>query len=302
MEYRQWPPHPALRPFVRAYWALHGGAAEPRPQPVLPDGSSELVVHRRRPFRRHTSVDGGRHRTRLSGIAAQAASQSAVSAQPTSQSEVSVQSERLFVGQMRAPVVLQADGDADVVGIRFRPHGAFALLECPQHLFADEIPDVDALGMRWLARATRRAQEAETAEAALALLEAALLGRLQARTGRIDPRLAAAVDMIERAAGDIRVEAAAERAGTSRRHLERLFVEQVGVGPKVFARLLRFQAAAGRVVAEPAAPLASVSGDSGYFDQSHMIRDFMTLAGSSPDELRRRLGQMTAWMLAARPR
>jgi hypothetical protein len=33
-----------------------------------------------------------------------------------------------------------------------------------------------------------------------------------------------------------------------------------------------------------------------------MIRDFMTFAGSSPDELRRRLGPMTAWMLAARAR
>jgi AraC-like DNA-binding protein len=56
------------------------------------------------------------------------------------------------------------------------------------------------------------------------------------------------------------------------------------------------------LVDEPAVPLAAVSGDSGYFDQSHMIRDFMSFAGSSPDELRRRLGQMTAWMLAARAR
>jgi AraC-like DNA-binding protein len=272
LQYREWPPHPALRPFVRAYWALHGRGSESHPQPVLPDGSSELIVHRRRPFRRHTSRD------------------------------VERQSERLFVGQMRGPVVLQADGDADVVGIRFRPHGAFALLECPQHLFADQIPEVEALGLRWLVAATRRAQEAQTSEAALLCLEEALLGRLHVRTRRIDPRVAAVVDVIERAAGDVRIEVAAEQAGTSRRHLERLFVEQVGLGPKVLARLVRFQAAAGRVVDEPAAPLASVSGDGGYFDQSHMIRDFMTFAGSSPDEMRRRLGQMTAWMLAARPR
>ena len=90
--------------------------------------------------------------------------------------------------------------------------------------------------------------------------------------------------------------------GTGRRHLERLFRDEVGVGPKVLARLVRFQAAAARVVGEPDAPLVAVSGDSGYFDQSHMIRDFLAFAGSSPDELRRRLGQMTAWMLAARPR
>jgi AraC-like DNA-binding protein len=293
MQYREWPPHLALRPFVRAYWALHGAAAELRPQPVLPDGSSELIVHRQRPFRRHTS---------LPRVAAQPTSPLEVAAQPTSPLEVAVQPPRLLVGQMRAPVVLQADGDADVVGIRFRPQGAFALLECPQHPFADEIADVDALGIGWLAQATRRAQAADSAEAALVCLEEGLLRRLGVRTRGIDPRVAEVIDVIERAAGDVRIDTAAEQAGTSRRHLERLFVEQVGIGPKALARLLRFQAAAARVVDEPAVPLASVSGDSGYFDQSHMIRDFMTFAGSSPDELRRRLGPMTAWMLAARAR
>jgi len=272
IEYREFPPHPALRPFVRAYWALQGSGGDSPPQPVLPDGSSELVVHRLHAFRRHTA--GG----------------------------VALQPQRLFVGQMRAPVVLEPGGAADVVGIRFRAHGAFALLECPQQLSADDIPEVDALGMRWMTEATRRAQSAETPQAALGLLEEALLIRLQRRTRRVDPRVAAVVSAIEAAAGDLRIEEAAVRAGTTRRHLERLFVEQVGLGPKTLARLLRFQVAAARVVGEPAAALASVSGDSGYFDQSHMIRDFMTFAGTSPDDLRRRLGQMTAWMLAARPR
>jgi transcriptional regulator GlxA family with amidase domain len=103
--------------------------------------------------------------------------------------------------------------------------------------------------------------------------------------------------VISRAGGDVRVESAAAFAGTSRRHLERLFIEQIGVGPKVFARLLRFQAAAARLVAEPHVALAAVSGDSGYFDQSHMIRDFLTFAGSSPEQLRRRLAPLTAWMI-----
>jgi AraC-like DNA-binding protein len=272
MDYREWPPHRVLRPFVRTYWALRGAGADAQPQPVLPDGSSELIVHRERPFRRHTAALGAER-----------------------------QCERLFVGQMRAPVVLQAEGAADVVGVRFHPHGAYALLACPQHVYADAIPEVVALEMPWLTAATRRAQEADSAESALTCLEDALLRRLPVRARR-DPRVGAALAAIEQAGGDLRVEAAAAQAGAGRRHLERLFRDEVGVGPKVFARLVRFQAAAARVVGEPDAPLAAVSGDSGYFDQSHMIRDFLTFAGSSPDELRRRLGQMTAWMLSARPR
>ena len=119
---------------------------------------------------------------------------------------------------------------------------------------------------------------------------------------RRDPRVGAAIAVIEQAEGDLRIETVAARAGAGRRHLERLFRDEVGVGPKVFARLVRFQAAAARVVGEPDVPLVAVSGDSGYFDQSHMIRDFLAFAGSSPEALRLRLGQMTAWMLAARPR
>lgn len=268
MEYRERPPHPALRPFVRTYWTLSGASVASAPQPVLPDGSTELIVHRARPFRRHT-VERGNER----------------------------QSPLLFVGQMRAPVILEPDGAADVVAIRFRPQGAFALLGCRQDRLADEIADVAGLGLPWLTEAVRRAQEAPTPAAALEQLEEALLRRLDARPPRCDERVGAALGLITRAGGDVRVESAAAFAGTSRRHLERLFVEQIGIGPKVFARLLRFQAATARVVAEPNVPLAAVSGDSGYFDQSHMIREFLTFAGSSPEVLRQRLAPLTAWMI-----
>jgi transcriptional regulator GlxA family with amidase domain len=156
---------------------------------------------------------------------------------------------------------------------------------------------VDALGLAWLSRATRRAQEAPTAEAAIAVLEDVLRRRARVAWAAADPRVAAAVEAIEDKGGDLRVAAIARASQTSARHLERLFADEVGLGPKVFARLLRFQAAAARVVGEPDAPLVAVSGDGGYFDQSHMIRDFLAFAGSSPDDLRRRLGQMTAWMM-----
>jgi len=192
--------------------------------------------------------------------------------------------------------VLESDGATDVVAIRFHPHGAFALLGLPQDPLVDTISDVGGLGLGWLRSAMARAREAATAEAALAELEAALLRRLDRRL-RADARVAAVVGLIDGAGGDVRVSAAAAHAGTSRRHLERLFVEQVGVTPKVLARLLRFQSAAARIAARPAAPLAAVSADSGYFDQSHMIRDFLDFAGASPDQMRRRLGSLTAWML-----
>jgi AraC-like DNA-binding protein len=268
LEYEERPAHPALRPYVRCYWTLRGVADDSRAEPVLPDGSSELVVHRARPFLRHTADRA-----------------------PDRQASL------LFVGQMCAPVVLQPDGAADVVGVRFLPHGAFAVLGERQDRLSDRIPDVGALGAPWLTETMRRAQEAPTPAAAVRRLEAGLLARLAVRHARSDARVAAVIDLIDGTAGDVRIQQAAGAADLSRRQLERLFAEQVGVGPKPLARLVRFQSAARRLLAEPGLALAAVSGDSGYFDQSHMVREFLSFAGASPRDFRRRLGQLTAWML-----
>jgi AraC-like DNA-binding protein len=270
VEYRERLPHPALRPFVRACWTLVGGGAETAPQPILPDGCTELVVHRQRPFRRFAA-----------GV-------------------VERQAPLLFAGQMRRPVLLAPDGAAEALGIRFHPHGAYALLGLPQQELVDEIPPADALGLPWLAAALRRAREAATLPCALGLVEQALLRRLERRRAVRDGRVDAVVGLVERSRGAVGVEAAAAFAGTSRRHLERLFREWVGVGPKVLARLARFQAAAARVTREPAVPLSAVSADSGYFDQAHMIREFQALGGASPDQMRRGLSRMTAAMMNGR--
>ena len=272
MEYRERLPHPALRPFVRVCWTLtddgRGGAGA---QPILPDGCSELVVHRAHPFRRITGALDEAQAPLL-----------------------------FFVGQMRQPVLLAPGGAAEAVGLRFQSHGAYALLGLPQHALVDAIAPADALGLPWLSAALRRARDAPTSAAASEALEDALLRRLAQRTGARDPRVDAAVALVAGSDGAVSVEAAAARAGTSTRHLERLFRDWVGLGPKALCRVARFQAAAARVRHEPALPLAAVSADSGYFDQAHMVRDFLALGGTSPNQMRRGLGRITAAMMMSR--
>jgi len=267
--YREIAPHPRLAPYVRTCWMLSGAASEMGPQPVLPDGCTELIVHRGRPFWRHDD----------SGIAVR-------------------QATRLFVGQMLAPVVLAPEGHADIVAIRFEPFGAFALIGGHQSAPASLIVDADSLGEAWLSRAIRAAESADTAEIALHMLETALLARLDQRRRRsVDARVATAVHALTRARGAMTIEALAATASASARHLERLFQEQVGTSPKRFARVLRFQAAAAQVTAESPMSFADIATDSGYFDQAHMIRDFVTMSGTTPREFQRSLGALTKVML-----
>jgi len=268
VDYREYPPHPALVPFVRTYWSLCGRAPDGSPQPVLPDGTTELVVHRERPFFRFLAGPGER------------------------------QASTLFVGPMRSPVVLLPDGLAEVAAVRFRPNGAFALLGVPQHDLHDAIADVAALDIPWLRRTVRAAQEAPSVQAAIGRLEAGLLERVARSDVRVDARVEAVIAAIEGAAGDCRIDRLAAVADSSRRHLERLFREQVGLTPKVYARVVRFTAAAARLTDDPLVPLADVSSDGGYFDQSHMIREFLAFAGRAPDQFRARLGELTRVMLS----
>jgi len=271
MNYREFPPHLSLRPFVRTCWTLSGPGAEMAPQPILPDGCTELIVHRARPFWRHHA-------------AAPAERQSA----------------HLFVGQMLAPAVIAPDESADVVAIRFEPFGAHALLGTPQSAMADLIVDADALGEPWLNRATAAAEAADSADAAVSILEAALMGRL-ARLNRpryaTDARVIAATRALVASSGRLTIDATARRAGASARHLERLFQEQIGTSPKRFARVLRFQHAASGILGG-GAPLADVSAASGYFDEAHMIRDFVTFAGTTPGQFAATLGELTRVMLS----
>ena len=272
MDYREYPPHPALRPFIRTYWSLCGCPRDAVPQPILPDGTTELVVHRERPFIRYTARGPSER-----------------------------QASTLFVGPMRAPVVLLPDSAAEVAAVRFRPNGAFALLGLPQHRLQDAIVDAAALESPWLRAAVRAARDASSVKAAIAQLERGLLARVNRRRVQTDRRVDAALASIDGASGACRIDAIAAATTTGRRQIERLFREQVGLTPKVYARVIRFTNAAARVTADPSTQLADVSSDTGYFDQSHMIRDFLSFAGRTPEQLRAQLGELTRVMLAGEP-
>jgi AraC-like DNA-binding protein len=272
MDYREFLPHPRLRPYVRTCWTLSGQGGEMAPQPVLPDGCTELIIHRAQPFWRHLA----------GGISER-------------------QSRRLFVGQMLSPVVLTPDADAEIIAFRFEPFGAHVLIGTPQADTADQIVDADALGETWLSRATAAAEAADSTAEALRFIGCALIARLDRRRAAADVRVVSATQALIVSGGRLSIERTARRAGTSARQLERLFQEQIGTTPKRFARVLRFQGAASEIIGDndgKPAPLAEISAASGYFDQAHMIRDFVTFAGTTPGQFAAKLGELTKLMLA----
>lgn len=75
------------------------------------------------------------------------------------------------------------------------------------------------------------------------------------------------------------------KANMSVRNFGRRFVEQVGVSPKFYCRLLRFNNAISTKIQKPSSTWTAIAHECGYFDQMHMIKDFKQFAGVNPGDL-----------------
>ncbi|NED56793.1 helix-turn-helix transcriptional regulator, partial [Micromonospora aurantiaca] len=125
-----------------------------------------------------------------------------------------------------------------------------------------------------------------------ARLDAALVARL-ASTAPVDPHLLAAWRRLDGSGGAVGVAALAGEVGWSRRHLSVRFRREFGLPPKTVARLLRFErayASLGRTLfTADAVPddtgWAERAARWGYYDQSHLIREFREFAGATPAAL-----------------
>lgn len=219
-----------------------------------------------------------------------------------------------FVGMMSTWFDVPATRRLRTVAVRFRP-GAASLFVGPVPLagLTDQRADLDQLWGRASADRLGDAlwSAARSDAERLALLTEALYARLSiapagARAASaLASRVAAAapagqalalraVAGLEASNGAVRVETLAAALGVSRQYLAAQFRDHVGLSPKLFARICRFRSA--RAAALAAAPTtvgartpapshdwATLALDSGYFDQSHLIRDFQDFTGTSPD-------------------
>jgi AraC-like DNA-binding protein len=167
------------------------------------------------------------------------------------------------------------------VGVHFKPGGAASLLGVPASELANLRIGLDALWGRAARELGARLVEAPTASVRLQLLERALLARLERRVDA-HPGVAYALDELAHVPAPRSIGEIAARAGLSARRFIALFDAQVGLTPKLFARVRRFQKLLHLAHPRPAPAWAQLALDCGYFDQAHLSRDFGEFAGLAP--------------------
>jgi AraC-like DNA-binding protein len=161
--------------------------------------------------------------------------------------------------------------------------GAMMLFGRVGELNDTAVPLDQALGA-WGRHLVERLGNADTWEDRFALLDQAFGARQQAAaTCRLNPEVAWLKRQLASTGGRARVEPLMDETGWSRRVVTERFRDQVGVSPKSYARVLRFNRAVARMKdGRSRRPLAEVALACGYYDQSHFTRDFTAMAGCSP--------------------
>ncbi|MEV0719081.1 helix-turn-helix domain-containing protein [Asanoa sp. NPDC050611] len=182
---------------------------------------------------------------------------------------------------------VNAPGVAEGIQVMLDPLVAARILGRPFGEVADQVVAVDQLDggtLRDVRALPARLAAASGWEARFALLDRVFGARLAA-TPEPDPRLSGAWQRLRQTGGAVPVEALAAEAGWSRRHLGAVFRRELGLPPKVLARLVRFERARRQSGRAGADGWAAIAADAGYYDQAHLIRDFRAFSGSTPTRL-----------------
>jgi AraC-like DNA-binding protein len=175
---------------------------------------------------------------------------------------------------------LHIRGTVDGFAILFQPSALSLLFALPAQEFTDQDFDAEQVFGAVIAHFHERLADCRTFEERISVANQFLLPRALGAPPR-DGIAAAATDVL-RKAGGARIPAMAERAGLGLRQFERRFVQQVGVRPKLFARVARFEAALDRMARSPHGSWTEVAHRFGYYDQMHMVHDFSRFTGEPP--------------------
>ena len=250
-------PNPPLSKFVDNFWSFEGRGSGANTERILPTGTLELAINLRQNALGFFDAERPRNACRLSGA--------------------------VVSGAHGRGFVPEAADEILIIGVHFKPGGAFPFLGLPAGELADTHVDLETLWGRSARHLRERLGEVRTSAERFRILEEALLGRLCHRVEQ-HYAVSAALEMFAEDHAGPRVREVAKYIGLSQRRFIQVFKSEVGLTPKLFTRIQRFQQTRTFIAQNPSPNWAATAFDLGYFDQSHLIREFLEFSGLTPTD------------------
>lgn len=266
MKIRLFQPHALLEPHLSLIWAFESpdGIPDHDAKLIAPNGCMKLLVPYRKRVVSHILGNRNDH------------------------AEMSC----IVAGQMRQPVRIDAEPGGGTIGFEFKPASARLFFQIGLHELTDGVHGGLEVWGQAGTRLVERLGQIDSLEAKVAYLQHFLCQRLQDRYE--DPIASYAVRRIIRSSGFLPISELSDDTGYSRQHLTRTFTASVGLSPKQFARIVRFQQVYDRINAGADASIPLDIYDH-YYDQSHFVKEFQAFTGVTPGEymkLRNEFGKL----------
>lgn len=253
-----------LSRFVKSIWHSDGYQPSGRAERVLPSGASQIIINLGHDsFRHFHNPDLG---------------------QAYEYEDV------ILTGMRTRPVFLDAHTRTSTIGIVLHEGAVPALFGIPAGEIYDEVVSLSELCRADMNALKQKLIEIPSPAAKTAALESFLERQLD-YSFQLKPAIQFATDQIRNHHGMLSISDILNKTGYSRRWFAQQFREAVGITPKQYARLNRFQHIIGLLRQKESPHWADFALQCGYFDQAHFIHDFKDLSGISPSEYHQNYGE-----------
>ena len=250
-------PRPPLSAFIEFFWLYEGDIPLHNKERRLPDGAASLIISLRNEHIRIYDWHAPSRFHDCGGI--------------------------VMSGARSELALIDTGCQEEILGVQFRAGGAFPFLALPANDLHNEIVSLDMLWGEAAIDLREQLLVARTREMRFQILEQFLLARLDGQSAIIHPAAAFALKEFQTISYGYNVRQVSEQIGISQTRFIQVFREAVGLTPKQYCRVLRFQEVL-RMMERGVSvgSYAELALNCGYYDQAHFIHDFQAFAGLTP--------------------
>ena len=247
-DYQEYMPDARLTPWVKNYWSASSFVSSEVTPKVFPDGCTDIIF-------RFDRTAG----TSYAGL----------------------------FGMTTAFIEVDYPKSTQMFGIRFKPAGMTAFTRVPLDELTDRSVELALVETLFDKSFYETLPEKQSVAEIVAHTNNCLLNRYSCLY-HTDRQIIRAVDLISLAKGQLSLTSVASDVCLCQRHFERKFKSVVGVSPKMFARIFRFKYALLCMQKYPHKDLLTIAVESGYYDHTHLVKDFKSFTGDTPTDFRQR--------------
>lgn len=256
MEYQKILPPPQLSSHIRYFWMLESSPGEdvPKTFKTIPDGSPGLI------YQQSENGDFYQEGKQLPSM--------------------------FLYGQSTRPTNIRISDSFRTMGIYFYPYALQSVFGLPAKELTDSCLDMGELARAQGIPVLEQLGEGTSIETKLKILTSFISQQVNRFNKRENTLLPYVVSKIIQSKGTISIKDLQLETGLTERTFERRFLQGVGIPPRLFARICRFQAALNQLRNADFDKLSDLAYENDYADQSHFIRVFREFTGFSPLEYR----------------